>query len=61
MNLDDIVREFLVESYEPGSPRSGARRSKSTSDGANDTQRASGELARMAAELQSLVARFKSE
>jgi methyl-accepting chemotaxis protein len=36
-----------------------AQTAKSTSDGAAETQRASGELARMAAELHSLVAKFK--
>jgi methyl-accepting chemotaxis protein len=36
-----------------------ATAAKSTTQGANDTQTAAGELARMAAELQNLVAHFK--
>jgi methyl-accepting chemotaxis protein len=36
-----------------------AQAARSTTDGAADTQKASGELARMASELQSLVGRFK--
>ncbi len=36
-----------------------AQAAKSTTQGANDTQTAAGELARMAAELQKVVSRFR--
>ena len=38
-----------------------AQAAKSTTQGASDTQTASGELARMAAELQKIVSQFKYE
>lgn len=51
-------RDFVIRYMNPASLET-LRKLEEQSVGAEDTQKAAGELSRMAADLQSLVARFK--